>query len=205
MHKNLMKNGIVAAAAALGAMALIGCGEKGGANSNSEVADGATKGAVAQVEDDGHGHGPDDGHDHGTPSGGSASAVANTIANDGSVALNDSSADGAINTYINRLKAGDLVGAAEICVAEAPGTDNLLKIGNNIERMLANPEDASVGETSKALFVGDLKAVDVVKQVEEEGVVVYEVTVLNKTPKMIRVELREGVWRVIPPTGGMPM
>ena len=206
MHKNLMRRNGVVAAVALGAMALVGCGEQGGSTGSGADAgatDDAVSGAVTPVEKDGHG--PADGHDHGSSSAGSAGAVANVIANDGSVALNDSSADGAINTYINRLKAGDLIGATEICVAGAPGTDNLLKIGRNIEKMLANPDQASVGEASKALFVNDLKAVDVVKQIEEEGVVVYEVTVLNKTPKMIRVELREGSWRVIPPTEGLPM
>ena len=196
MLKNLMKNGITVAAA-IGAMALIGCGQNGDSNNNGDysAANGVSNDASDTAGDtDANGNDATD-----TPDASNGDGAA------GLVEFDDSSAEAAINTYINRLKAGDMVGAAEICVAEAPGTEALLTIGNKIIEMANNPENASLAETTKALFVDDFKTIEAVKTVEEDGVVVYEVSVINKAPVNIRVELRDGVWRVIPPIGGTPV
>jgi|GEM_PF-6950998 len=199
MLKYLMRNGITVAVA-IGAMSLVGCGQGGGSNNGGGGGASATNGSVG-------GDGHDNGQaavDHGVavepPSGGGAGDAQAVVA-----AFDDSSADAAIATYINRLKAGDLVGAAEICVSEAPGTEALVKIGTKINEMEADPEDSSLAKTTRALYVSDLKTMEAVKTVEEDGVVVYEVSVINKAPVNIRVELRDGAWRVIPPIGGTPM
>jgi len=172
-------------AIAIGALALVGCNQKSSSDSN----DGSSE--VDALDPAGRTDGGS------TDQGGSHNEAA-------SLELDDSSAEGAMNTYLNRLKAGDLLGAAEVCVAGAPGTDSLLRMGQNIKDMENSPEDASLAETAKALFVGDLKTVESVKMIEEDGVVVYEVKALNKPAVNIRVEERDGVWWVIPPPDGLP-
>jgi len=195
MLKKLMKNGVTVAVA-VGAMALVGCGQGGGSGNGGGSADGAS---------DANGHSDADGHDHGDGAGTAAPKSGGSGSQAEATAFDDSSADGAIGTYIARLKAGDLLGASEICVDEAPGTEALRTIGTQINKMLQNPEEASIAETTRALYVGDFKTLEAAKTVEEDGVVVYEVTVINKAPVNVRVELRDGAWRVIPPTGGTPM
>ncbi len=195
MLKKLMNNGI-ATVVAVGAMALVGCGQNGGSNNNSGSAAAPTGGsggdASGAVEN-------------------AANNAANTASNAGSggatdsLELDDSSAEGAIYTYVNNLKAGDFFKAAEICVDSAPGTAELLKLGENFKNMEEDPANASIGATAKALFLDDFKTIEVNKVLEEDGVVVYEVGVINKAPLNIRVENRDGAWRVIPPTNGTPL
>lgn len=199
MLKKLMKNGIVIVAAA-GAMALVGCGQNGGSNngggansgdgSSAKPAEHAAKGAVKGAESAGRAA--------------DAKPGAGVVKTD-STAFDDSSPEGAISTYINRLKAVDFLGAAEICIEGAPGTTELLTLGNNFRQMDEDPEQASIGATARSLYKSDFKTLETVRIVEEDGVSVYEVSVLNKAPVNIRVELRDGVWRVIPPTNGTPV
>lgn len=182
----------VFAIATLGAVSLSGCG-KGGGNAN---ANGGGAGGSAPAGDTSHAGGghADSGH---ADAGGAAEAI--------STAFDDSSADAALGTYLNRLKAGDMLGAAEVCVEEAPGTEALVTIGTRIQEMEADPETKSMAETTRALFTGDFKTLESSKMLEEDGVVVYEVSVINKAPVNIRVELRDGAWRVIPPVSGTPV
>lgn len=190
MQKNLMKNGITVAVV-VGALALTGCKEAGsGANAGTTPAGDPTDATPTSAPNNG-----------GTSTAGNNSGGGDA----GSVAFNDLSAEGAINTYINRLKAVDFLGAAEICLPEAPGTGELIKLGTNIGNMEASAETASMAETTRALFKGDFKTLSAVKTVEEEGVAVYEVSVINKAPVNVRVEQRDGVWRVIPPSDGTPI
>jgi hypothetical protein len=193
MLKKLMSNGIVVVVAA-GAMALVGCGQNGGSSSNGGGGAGSGDGSASKGAEsaDSAGRATD-----AKPAGG--------VVTTGSTAFDDSSPEGAITTYINRLKAGDFLGAAEICIDGAPGTGELLTLGTKFNEMDADPEQASIGATARSLFVSDFKTLETVRIVEEEGVSVYEVSVLNKAPVNIRVELRDGVWRVIPPTNGTPI
>ena len=193
MLKNLMKNGITVFAA-VGVMALVGCGEKSGTSGSAPAT--PAGGATADA-----GHAAAGSHD---PVEAAHGGDAHT-GGDASVSLDDSSAEAAISTYVNRLKAGDFLGAAEICLAEAPGTAELIKLGTNFENMANSPEDASIGATAKAMFTGDFETMEFTKVLEEEGVMVYEISILNKSPLNVRVENREGVWRVIPPISGTPI
>ncbi len=195
MLKSLMKNGITVFAA-VGVMALAGCGEKSGNGGGNAAAPAGTDAVTDDHSDADHSHDGDAGDSGGAPAAG---------AGGGSVAFDDSSAEAAINTYVNRLKAGDFIGAAEVCLAEAPGTEKLTTIGEKFIEMENSLEDASIGATAKAIFTDDFKTMEIVKTLEEEGIVVYEVAVINKAPVNIRVENRDGVWRVIPPIGGTPI
>lgn len=194
MLKNLMKNGITVFAA-VGAMALIGCGEKSGTNGSAPATPANDATADAGHADAGSHDPADAGHGGDTHSGGAGNA---------SASLDDSSAEAALNTYMNRLKSGDFLGAAEVCLADAPGTAELITLGTNFANMANDPENASIGATAKAIFTDEFKTMESVKVLEEEGVVVYEVSLINKSPVNIRVENRDGVWRVIPPINGTP-
>ncbi|MCB9848218.1 MAG: hypothetical protein H6814_07360 [Phycisphaeraceae bacterium] len=200
MLNRMQRNGMVIVAAAC-ALALVGCG-KGGGNSSGGGGGGAS---TAPMKDSHVAKGGGEVAQGAKPAGTSSKPAPTADAAPAKVALDDSSATAALNTYMNRLKAGDLLGAAEICVAEAPGTDALKTIGGNIQNMLDKPEDKSQGELALSLFIGDFKTLEAHQILEEEGVVVFEVGVVGKPPVNIRVENREGGWRVIPPVNGTPL
>lgn len=199
MLKKLMNNGI-ATVVAVGAMALVGCEQNSGSGNNGGS-------AAAPAGDTGH-DAMDAASNAATNAANNAADTASNAASSGatdSLELDDSSADGAIYTYVNNLKAGNFFDAAKICVESAPGTAELLKLGENFKSMEEDPANASIGATAKALFLDDFKTIEVNKVLEEDGVVVYEVGVVNKAPLNIRVENRDGAWRVIPPTNGTPL
>jgi len=202
MLKELIRNGLVTGIAAC-ALALAGCGqESGNGDGNGGAGDSAPAGnGAADTGDDASGADAENGAGDADQNGADPGEAAGV----GSTEFNDATAEGAIMTYVNRLKSGDILGAAEICVEEAPGTDALIKLGTNIEKMQSEPENASMAETARQLFIQDFRTMEVAKAAEEDGVAVYEVSVINKGSVNIRVERRDGVWRVIPPVNGTPV
>ncbi len=121
------------------------------------------------------------------------------------VPLDRSTAEAAINSYLQRLAAGDFSGAVEACKPGSPGAEELKTMAANIEGMLASANDRSTAELAVTLLVQDVKSASVKKLTESETDAVFEVAVINKSPDNIMVVKEADGWYVVPPTSqGMP-
>ncbi len=120
------------------------------------------------------------------------------------VAFDDSSASAAMETFMRRLAAGDLAGAAEICVEGSEGRAALERLSENLKR--ASEEGGMDSETLRSMLIGDIRGMtwDVVE--EGEGVVTFEITgpASGDEPAQIEVLDMDGFWRVSPPEAGLP-
>lgn len=120
------------------------------------------------------------------------------------VPMDDSSAEAALKTWLGRLQAGDLRGAVEVCDPSAPGRAKIENLANRMDMIRADP---TAGETlaSNALMMltGELKQITYTTKSADPMVSVFE---LLKGEKKIDVQVGKlgDVWRVVPPSEGLP-
>jgi len=119
------------------------------------------------------------------------------------IAFDDSSPQAAMDTYMTRLAAGDLSGAAEVCVEGSPGRAALEKTAQGLENAVADGMDRA---TMESMLVGDIRAMTWEAVETGDGVVVFEVTSpAANAPTRIEARDMGGFWRVNPPAqGGLP-
>lgn len=120
-----------------------------------------------------------------------------------SVPFNDSSAEAAVETYMKRLVARDLAGAAAICDPDSPGTAKLAQQAKGLEAASADFKGVDLA----SLLVEHIKPMTWQKQSEEGDRAVFLLTSPTRPePQQLEVRKVGGGWRVVPPNNqsGMP-
>jgi len=114
----------------------------------------------------------------------------------------DETAEGALVTYVERCKIGDIDAALEVCAEGAPGTEKLREMGEGFEKARAEgaPVDMAIG-----LLAGEIEQVSWEKISDDGETAVFELSSPQKNdPWTIEVVRTADGWRVKPPPGGMP-
>jgi len=184
--------------AALLPMALCACGGEEPATQNAPT-DGAETPAQPALGG-GAGNGGDESPDASAPDGQQSEASAGAASD---VPFNDESPEAALKTYLDRLAAGDVPGALEICDPTAEGTAAL---ETQIQQTRKAAADSGMSESMLFGFLTESIGGATHEETErEEDRVVYTVRVPNKQDREIPVVRTLDGWRVQPPMpSGLP-
>lgn len=120
------------------------------------------------------------------------------------VPFNDESPEAALKTYLDRLAAGDVPGALEICDPTAEGTAAL---ETQIQQTRKAAADSGMSESMLfGLLTESIGGATHEETEREEDRVVYTVRVPNKQDRQVAVVRTLDGWRVQPPpASGLPI
>jgi len=118
------------------------------------------------------------------------------------VPFRDDSAEAALATYMDRLAAGDLLGAVEVCDPASPGTAELQTRAANI--VSASQETGMSPETLIGFLIEGVADTTREETSRSDERVAFRRTPPNKPAKEIVVIRTPDGWRVQPPASGLP-
>lgn len=123
----------------------------------------------------------------------------------GELAIRDSTADAALETYIAGVRDGKLDIAIAVLLSDAPGTGKLLEIAEGMKRAAEDPQGRASLPMMFSLWAGEINALKYEKISDDGAFATFRFTKpTQETPWEIEaIKTPEG-WRIRPPDSGLP-